>query len=182
MDPLHVTETPEDLVTDTTTTTETTTSSSTKTKTTTEKETNTEDTVEKYFTFTYLEQFSSIVAFLLGLMINSGSINILGFILGVNHKFFTVRESYKKIGNELQTVVPAYVLGVFIVNINIIYFLFSVMMGYWTTHYNCNMSSALTCLKRKVPAHISKNLEINILNKTGFLYDFLRTSAVSKEE
>jgi hypothetical protein len=159
----------------------------TETTTTAEKETNTEeDTVEKYFTFTYLEQFSSVVAFLLGLMINSGSINVLGFILGVNHKFFTVRESYKKIGGELQTVVPAYVLGVFLVNINLVYFLFSVMMGYWTTHYNCNVSSALTCLKRRVPAHISKNLELSLQGKTGFFYDFLRTNSfnvsVSKEE
>jgi hypothetical protein len=160
-------------------------SSTTSTTTTTEKETNTEeDTVEKYFTFTYLEQFSSVVAFLLGLLINSGSINVLGFILGINHKFFTVRESYQKIGSELQTVVPAYVLGVFLVNINLVYFVFSVMMGYWTTHYNCNVSSALTCLKRKVPSHISKNLELTLKGKTGFFYDFLRTNSfsVSKEE
>jgi len=177
MDPSLATE---DVVTETTTTT----STSSSTTTTTEKETNTEDTVEKYFTFTYLEQFSSVVAFLLGLMINSGSINVLGFILGVNHKFFTVRESYQKIGGELQTVVPAYVLGVFLVNINLVYFLFSVMMGYWTTHYNCNVSSALTCLKRRVPAHISKNLELSLQGKTGFFYDFLRTNSfsVSKEE
>lgn len=76
------------------------------------------------------ERFASTIAFFLGLMINWGSLNLLGFMIGLNYNYFLSSKSYIKIKQEIQTIIPTFTLGVLIVHLSVIYFFISVFIGY----------------------------------------------------
>jgi hypothetical protein len=76
------------------------------------------------------EKFASTIAFFLGLMINWGSLNLLGFMIGLNYNYFLSSRSYVKIRQEIQTIIPTFTLGVLLVHLSLIYFFISVFVGY----------------------------------------------------
>ena len=72
---------------------------------------------------TCFDRISSFTAFMMGLMMNWGSFNVMGFMMGMNYRFFIKRKNTSRLYLELQTVIPAFVLGVFLVNIYLPYFI-----------------------------------------------------------
>ena len=98
---------------------------------------------------TQFDRLTSFTAFLLGLFMNCGSFNIMGFMMGMNYQFFMQKSNMNRIYMDLQTVFPSFVLGVFLVNIYIPYFVCSVVMGY---------------MYKKKQLKIPRNV-INVVNK-----------------
>ena len=76
------------------------------------------------------EKFASVFGFLFGLLINWGSLNIIGFMIGLNYRYLLSTGTYNKLITEVQTIIPAFMLGVLIVHLSLIYFTLSVFVGY----------------------------------------------------
>tara|TARA_Y100000590_G_C15185823_1_gene813040 strand:+ start:62 stop:604 length:543 start_codon:yes stop_codon:yes gene_type:complete len=82
------------------------------------------------------ERFASVFAFFLGMMVNWGSLNLLGFMIGLNYNYFVKQSSYVRIKEELQTIIPTFTLGVLLVHLSVIYFCVSVFIGYMVKSKN----------------------------------------------
>jgi len=95
-----------------------------------ESETDSEDDNFIFISGETFEKFASTIAFFLGLMINWGSLNLLGFMIGLNYNYFLTSQSYIKIRQEIQTIIPTFTLGVLLVHLSLIYFFISVFIGY----------------------------------------------------
>ena len=95
-----------------------------------ESETDSEDDNFIFISEETFEKFASTIAFFLGLMINWGSLNLLGFMIGLNYNYFLTSQSYIKIRQEIQTIIPTFTLGVLLVHLSLIYFFISVFIGY----------------------------------------------------
>tara|TARA_B100000989_G_C19529302_1_gene468740 strand:+ start:1560 stop:2144 length:585 start_codon:yes stop_codon:yes gene_type:complete len=95
-----------------------------------ESETDCEDDNFIFISEETFEKFASTIAFFLGLMINWGSLNLLGFMIGLNYNYFLTSQSYIKIRQEIQTIIPTFTLGVLLVHLSLIYFFVSVFVGY----------------------------------------------------
>lgn len=95
-----------------------------------ESETESEDDNFIFISGETFEKFASTIAFFLGLMINWGSLNLLGFMIGLNYNYFLTSQSYIKIRKEIQTIIPTFTLGVLLVHLSLIYFFISVFIGY----------------------------------------------------
>jgi hypothetical protein len=111
------------------------------------------------------DRFASVIGFLFGLLINWGSLNILGFMIGLNYKYLLVSASYNKILTEVQTIIPAFMLGVLIVHLSLIYFAISIFIGYIVKSKNLNFVND-DFLKRN-------SININVSNYRGVFYELL---------
>ena len=111
------------------------------------------------------DRFASVIGFLFGLLINWGSLNILGFMIGLNYKFLLVSASYNKIASEVQTIIPAFMLGVLIVHLSLIYFAISIFIGYIVKSKNLNFVND-DFLKRN-------SISVNVSNYRGVFYELL---------
>lgn len=120
------------------------------------------------------ERFASVIGFLFGLMINWGSLNIVGFMIGLNYRYLMSSASYNKIICEVQTIIPAFMLGVLIVHLSLIYFTISVFVGYAVKSKNINVLNE-NFLKKN-------SIEVNIRNYSGVFYELLGIYGNEKKE
>ena len=120
------------------------------------------------------ERFASVIGFMFGVMINWGSLNIVGFMIGLNYKYLMSSASYNKILNEIQTIIPAFMLGVLIVHLSLIYFTLSVFVGYAVKSKNVNFIDE-NFLKEN-------SIRINIRNYRGVFYELLGIYGNEKKE
>ena len=120
------------------------------------------------------ERFASVIGFMFGVMINWGSLNIVGFMIGLNYKYLMSSASYNRILNEVQTIIPAFMLGVLIVHLSLIYFTLSVFVGYAVKSKNVNFIDE-NFLKEN-------SIRINIRNYRGVFYELLGIYGNEKKE
>ena len=120
------------------------------------------------------ERFASVIGFLFGLMINWGSLNIVGFMIGLNYRYLMSSASYNKIICEVQTIIPAFMLGVLIVHLSLIYFTISVFVGYAVKSKNINFLDEKFLKKNSI--------EVNIRNYSGVFYELLGIYGNEKKE
>lgn len=111
------------------------------------------------------DKFASTIAFFLGMLINWGSLNVLGFMIGMNYKYFAVSSSYVKIREELQSIIPTFMFGVLLVHLSVIYFCFSIFIGYIVRSKNLNM------LDKQFLEN--NNVLINVRNYSSIFYHML---------
>ena len=120
------------------------------------------------------ERFASVIGFIFGLMINWGSLNIGGFMIGLNYKYILTGSSYSRIMTEVQTIIPAFMLGVLIVHLSLIYFTMSVFVGYAVKSKNINFLDENFFRKNSI--------EINVRNYRGAFYELLGIFGNEKKE
>ena len=120
------------------------------------------------------ERFASVIGFLFGVMINWGSLNIVGFMIGLNYKYLMSSSSYNKIIDEVQTIIPAFMLGVLIVHLSLIYFTLSVFVGYAVKSKSVNF----------IDEHFLRenSIRVNIRNYRGVFYELLGIYGNEKKE
>ena len=111
------------------------------------------------------DKFASTIAFFLGLLINWGSLNLLGFMIGMNYKYFTISSSYVKIREELQSIIPTFMFGVLLVHLSVIYFCLSVFIGYIVRSKN------LSVLNRQF--FENNNIVVNVRNYKSIFHQVL---------
>ena len=126
---------------------------------------NDSDDVDLIITSDVFEKFASIIGFMFGLMINWGSLNLLGFMIGLNYKYLTAKGSCSKLLTEVQTIIPSFMLGVLIIHMSLIYFSLSVFFGYLVKSRNYNILNE-ELLKRH-------SIVINVRNYRGAFYELL---------
>ena len=126
---------------------------------------NDSDDVDLIITSDVFEKFASIIGFMFGLMINWGSLNFLGFMIGLNYKYLTAKGSCSKLLTEVQTIIPSFMLGVLIIHMSLIYFSLSVFFGYLVKSRNYNILNE-ELLKRH-------SIVINVRNYRGAFYELL---------
>ena len=119
------------------------------------------------------ERFASIIAFLFGIFINWGSLNAVGFMIGLNYKYLLNGSSYNKLANEVQTIIPAFMLGVLIVHLSLIYFTLSVFVGYAVKSKNLSVFDENFFRRNSV--------QINIRNYKGAFYELIGFLANANE-
>ena len=144
---------------------------------TNEAEVNTETNKQEYdliISAESFERFASVIGFMFGVMINWGSLNIVGFMIGLNYKYLMSSASYNRILNEVQTIIPAFMLGVLIVHLSLIYFTLSVFVGYAVKSKNINVLNE-NFLKKN-------SIEVNIRNYRGVFYELLGIYGNEKKE
>ena len=91
-----------------------------------------------------------------------------------NYKYLMSSASYNKIMTEVQTIIPAFMLGVLIVHLSLIYFTISVFVGYAVKSKNINF------LDEKFLR--DNSIEVNIRNYRGVFYELLGIYGNEKKE
>ena len=138
------------------------------------EEENTEQECDFIISAESFERFASVIGFLFGVMINWGSLNIVGFMIGLNYKYLMSSASYNKIVDEVQTIIPAFMLGVLIVHLSLIYFTLSVFVGYAVKSKNVNFIDENFLRENSI--------RINIRNYRGVFYELLGIYGNEKKE
>lgn len=120
---------------------------------------------------TNFDKITSFGAFMMGIMMNWGSFNVMGFMMGMNYKFFLNRENTTRIYLDLQTVFPAFILGVFLININLMYFTASVLTGYAYRSRGTTLQGNVNSFYHKIPERYRDGMIFGTRN--NFLREFL---------
>jgi hypothetical protein len=131
---------------------------------------------------TCFDRITSFTAFMMGLMINWGSFNIMGFMMGMNYRFFIKRKNTSRLYLELQTVIPAFVLGVFLVNIYLPYFIASVVAGYTYRSRGASLQENVNSVFSKIPERYRDGMRFG--NRNEFLRSILGvvSETITKEK
>tara|TARA_B100001093_G_C26785169_1_gene996332 strand:- start:767 stop:1321 length:555 start_codon:yes stop_codon:yes gene_type:complete len=133
-----------------------------------------EETVDLIISSDVFEKFASVFGFMFGLLINWGSLNIIGFMIGLNYRYLLATGTYNKLITEVQTIIPAFMLGVLIVHLSLIYFTLSVFVGYAVKSKNLSVFNEDFFAK--------KSIEINVRNYKGVFYELLGIIGNEKKE
>ena len=73
--------------------------------TTTDKESNTDEShLRDTSEITGFDKLTSFTAFMLGMFMNWGSFNVMGFMMGMNYRFFLDKNNVSQIYLDLQTI------------------------------------------------------------------------------
>lgn len=133
---------------------------------------------------TCFDRITSFTAFMMGLMMNWGSFNVMGFMMGMNYRFFLNRGNTSRLYLDLQTVIPAFVLGVFLVNIYLPYFIASVIAGYTYRSRGASLQENMNSAFNKIPERYRDGMRFG--NRNEFLRGILgvvsETISNSKEK
>lgn len=131
---------------------------------------------------TCFDRISSFTAFMMGLMMNWGSFNVMGFMMGMNYRFFIKRKNTSRLYLELQTVIPAFVLGVFLVNIYLPYFIASVVAGYTYRSRGASLQGNVNSVFSKIPERYRDGMRFG--NRNEFLRSILGvvSETIAKEK
>lgn len=130
-----------------------------------EVEVDTEETYDLIVSPEIFDKFASIIGFAFGLMINWGSLNFLGFMIGLNYKYLLKNGSFTRIFNEIQTIIPAFMLGVLLMHLSLIYFSTSIFIGYVVRSKNLNFLDEDFLRKHSI--------EINVREYGGAFHELL---------
>lgn len=131
---------------------------------------------------TCFDRITSFTAFMMGLMMNWGSFNVMGFMMGMNYRFFLNRDNTSRLYLDLQTVIPAFVLGVFLVNIYLPYFIASVIAGYTYRSRGASLQENMNSAFNKIPERYRDGMRFG--NRNEFLRGILGvvSETISKEK
>lgn len=133
-----------------------------------------EESVDFIISSDVFEKFASVFGFLFGLLINWGSLNIIGFMIGLNYRYLLATGTYNKLITEVQTIIPAFMLGVLIVHLSLIYFTLSVFVGYAVKSKNLSVLNEDFFAKNSI--------EVNVRNYKGVFYELLGIIGNEKKE
>lgn len=133
-----------------------------------------EESVDLIISSDVFEKFASVFGFLFGLLINWGSLNIIGFMIGLNYRYLLSTGTYNKLITEVQTIIPAFMLGVLIVHLSLIYFTMSVFIGYAVKSKNLSIFNE--------DFFARNSIEINVRNYKGVFYELLGIIGNEKKE
>ena len=133
-----------------------------------------EESVDLIISSDVFEKFASVFGFLFGLLINWGSLNIIGFMIGLNYRYLLSTGTYNKLITEVQTIIPAFMLGVLIVHLSLIYFTMSVFIGYAVKSKNLSVFNE--------DFFARNSIEINVRNYKGVFYELLGIIGNEKKE
>ena len=133
-----------------------------------------EESVDLIISSDVFEKFASVFGFLFGLLINWGSLNIIGFMIGLNYRYLLSTGTYNKLITEVQTIIPAFMLGVLIVHLSLIYFTLSVFVGYAVKSKNLSILNEDFFAKNSI--------EVNVRNYKGVFYELLGIIGNEKKE
>ena len=114
---------------------------------------------------TGFDKLTSFTAFMLGMFMNWGSFNVMGFMMGMNYRFFLDKNNVSQIYLDLQTIFPAFVLGVFLVNIYIPYFIGSIILGYTYRSRGLRIPRGLTNITKYIPEEYRNNIRYGNRNQ-----------------
>ena len=123
-----------------------------------------------------LDKFLNIISFLVGVFTNWGSLNIIGMFIGFNYKLLISKKFYLDIMSSLDGVIPSFVLGVFIVNIYIPYFLMSIFLGSCAQKYKVQLRTNYNTFNK----HYLPNL-IFVVRNNDFLQGLIRSIDTKQE-
>lgn len=131
---------------------------------------------------TCFDRVTSFTAFMMGIMMNWGSFNVMGFMMGMNYRFFLNRNNTSRLYLDLQTVIPAFVLGVFLVNIYIPYFIASVVAGYTYRSRGASLQENVNSVFSKIPERYRDGMRFG--NRNEFLRGIIGVVSenISKEK
>ena len=99
------------------------------------------------------------------MFMNWGSFNVMGFMMGMNYRFFLDKNNVSQIYLDLQTIFPAFVLGVFLVNIYIPYFIGSIILGYTYRSRGLRIPRGLTNITKYIPEEYRNNIRYGNRNQ-----------------
>lgn len=134
--------------------------------TTTDRESNTNEShLRDTYEITGFDKLTSFTAFMLGMFMNWGSFNVMGFMMGMNYRFFLDKNNVSQIYLELQTIFPAFVLGVFLVNIYIPYFIGSIILGYTYRSRGLHVPKSITNIGKYIPEEYRNNIRYGNRNQ-----------------
>ena len=131
---------------------------------------------------TCFDRVTSFTAFMMGIMMNWGSFNVMGFMMGMNYRFFLNRDNTSRLYLDLQTVIPAFVLGVFLVNIYLPYFIASVVAGYTYRSRGASLQENVNSVFNKIPERYRDGMRFG--NRNEFLRGIIGvvSESISKEK
>jgi len=131
---------------------------------------------------TCFDRVTSFTAFMMGIMMNWGSFNVMGFMMGMNYRFFLNRDNTSRLYLDLQTVIPAFVLGVFLVNIYLPYFIASVVAGYTYRSRGASLQENVNSVFSKIPKRYRDGMRFG--NRNEFLRGIIGvvSESISKEK
>ena len=133
---------------------------------TTEQEINTDEShLRDVSEITGFDKLTSFTAFILGMFMNWGSFNVMGFMMGMNYRFFLDKNNVSQIYLDLQTIFPAFVLGIFLVNIYIPYFICSIVLGYTYRSRGLRIPRGLTNITKYIPEEYRNNIRYGNRNQ-----------------
>ena len=128
---------------------------------------------------TGFDRITSFTAFMMGLMMNWGSFNVMGFMMGMNYSFFLKRDNNTRFLLDLQTVFPAFILGVFLVNIHLMYFTASVVAGYTYRSRGSSLQENVALVYDKIPKRYRDSMRFGTRNE--FLRRFIGVISETSE-
>lgn len=132
--------------------------------------------IETQVTEYNVDQIINVLSFFLGVFTNWGSLNILGMMVGFNYKLLVSKKFYIDFIDSLNNAIPSFVLGVFLVNVYIPYFIVSMLLGLSAQRYKAQL--------RKYYLDMSSNnfseVKLVINNNRHLLQNFM--SSFEKEE
>lgn len=133
---------------------------------------------------TGFDRITSFTAFMMGIFMNWGSFNVMGFMMGMNYRFFLNRDNSTRFFLDLQTVFPAFILGVFLVNIHLMYFTASVVAGYTYRSQGGSLQENVAQVYEKIPKRYRDSMRFGTRNE--FLRRFIgvisETSETTKKD
>ena len=136
---------------------------------------------------TGFDRVTSFTAFMMGIFMNWGSFNVMGFMMGMNYRFFLKRDNATRFFLDLQTVFPAFILGVFIVNIHLMYFTASVIAGYTYQSKGGSLQGNIAQVYEKIPKRYRDSMRFGTRNEflrrfIGVISETSETSETTKKD
>ena len=128
---------------------------------------------------TGFDRITSFTAFMMGIFMNWGSFNVMGFMMGMNYRFFLKRDNTNRFFLDLQTVFPAFILGVFLVNIHLMYFTASVVAGYTYRSQGGSLQENVAQVYEKIPKRYRDSMRFGTRNE--FLRRFIGVISETSE-
>lgn len=128
---------------------------------------------------TGFDRITSFTAFMMGIFMNWGSFNVMGFMMGMNYRFFLKRDNTTRFFLDLQTVFPAFILGVFLVNIHLMYFTASVVAGYTYRSQGGSLQETVAQVYEKIPKRYRDSMRFGTRNE--FLRRFIGVISETSE-
>ena len=80
--------------------------------------------------------YIGLLGFVFGLLSYYGTINLLGFLIGLHHKYFIDKTNLKIISKKFKHFLPAFMLGMILMHLNIFYFIISSVIGVMSSKYS----------------------------------------------
>ena len=114
-----------------------------------------------------LDTLVNVLSFFVGVFTNWGSLNMLGVVIGFNYKCLVNKKFYLELLDSLNGAIPSFVLGIFIVNVCIPYFIVSLFIGLSAQKYKFEIKNVYSDFRNNNFNHVTLFLNHNkqLLNR-----------------